>query len=228
MSLANSSSYITKDPNWVGKMFKGGLFSMLPLVSAIANGYQIQTIRNLLAGEPRPLPEWRGIGRFWSDGIKVTVAKYMLTVPSLIAGGVIAVIDVVKAYSWLAPFFTNQTGTEVEIKALAGLLVVVLFHAIYGFFLAIVLLTLPVMVLRCAQNCSFLSLFNVFSHARFIFSHFGMYVATYLLSFILDDRVLSRLSLSWSRYPDVFCLCHRQVLAPIDLGASSRRSWLRR
>ena len=104
----------------------------------------------------------------------------MLTIPSLIAGGIIAVIDVVRAYTWLAPFITNQTGNEVEINALAGLLVVVLFHATYLFFLTIVLLTLPVMVLRCAQNCSFLSLFNVFSHARFIFSHFRMYAATYL------------------------------------------------
>jgi hypothetical protein len=48
MDLFQGFLYVTKDPKWISKMLIGALITSVPLSGAITNGYQLQTIRNLV------------------------------------------------------------------------------------------------------------------------------------------------------------------------------------
>ena len=185
MNVAKSFSYITQNPRWPGKMFKGSLLSAIPLVSALANGYQIQTVRNILDGKQHPLPEWSNYGAFLYDGIKVTAAKYIVNGPVAIAGVILLITDIVHGSRWLKLGLALITGNKIELTSLVALILMTIIHFLFGVVLSLMLLTLPVMVLRCAQGASFLSLFNVFSHLRFIFAHFMPCFLTYVIAFLI-------------------------------------------
>lgn len=185
MSVANSFSYVARDPRWAGKMFKGSLLSAVPLVSAIANGYQIQTVRNIMDGKERPLPEWSNYGAFLSDGIKVTAAKYIVNAPVVVAGIILFIADFVQGSRWIKLAWALVTGNKIDATSLVAFVLMTVIHFVFGLVLGAMLLTLPVMVLRCAQGASFLSLFNVFSHLRFIYTHFRACFLTYLIALVV-------------------------------------------
>jgi hypothetical protein len=78
---------VTEDPEWVKKILIGGVFTLactflvgVPFVL----GYFSRTLRNVVAGEPRPMPEWDDLGGIFNEGLRLT-AVYLLYTLAIIA-----------------------------------------------------------------------------------------------------------------------------------------------
>jgi hypothetical protein len=85
MDFGRAITYITEDERWLTKIGIGGLlmlatiFLIFPIIWLI--GYQIAIMRNVIAGKERPLPEWEDWGQLFMDGLMVTIALIVYTLP---------------------------------------------------------------------------------------------------------------------------------------------------
>jgi Protein of unknown function (DUF4013) len=72
--FAKPFSYVFDDPEWVTKILIGGLFYIAGFLIVgwfFILGYVAKTTRNVIAGHPRPLPEWQNLGDFFNEGLRL-------------------------------------------------------------------------------------------------------------------------------------------------------------
>lgn len=80
-------TYVFDDPRWLQKILVGGLFYLLGFLIIgwfFIFGYVAQTARNIIAGEPRPLPEWEDLGGFFSEGARLFGVMLVFVLPILV------------------------------------------------------------------------------------------------------------------------------------------------
>jgi hypothetical protein len=85
--FAKPFSYVFDDPRWVQKILIGGLFYLAGFLIVgwfFIFGYIARVTRNIIAGDPRPLPEWEDLGGFFSEGARIIGVILLYTVPLII------------------------------------------------------------------------------------------------------------------------------------------------
>lgn len=93
--FAKPFTYVFEDPNWLRKILMGGLFTIaivfffigLPFIL----GYYAKTTRNILAGEPRPLPEWEDLGAYFSEGLRLVGVAIVWALPVIVLWMLVAI-----------------------------------------------------------------------------------------------------------------------------------------
>jgi hypothetical protein len=89
VDFGRSFTLVTEDPEWVKKILIGGVFTLacaLLVGVPFVLGYFSRTLRNVVDGQPRPLPEWDDLGGLFNEGLRLT-AVYLVY-----ALGVVAVL----------------------------------------------------------------------------------------------------------------------------------------
>jgi len=127
VDFGRSFTFVTEDPDWVKKILIGGAFSLacaLLVGVPFVLGYFSRTLRNVVAGEPRPLPDWDDLGGLFNEGLRLT-AVYLLYTLGVLA--VVAAFGCLLALPFLA---LSGGGGDVggALGALGGLGIV----AFYG------------------------------------------------------------------------------------------------
>lgn len=84
MDIGKSLSYMFDDENWLRKILIGGLIGLVPILNLALTGYILRTLKNVLAGAARPLPEWDDLGSDMVKGLLVTVAGMVYSLPLII------------------------------------------------------------------------------------------------------------------------------------------------
>lgn len=80
VDFGRSFTFVTEDPEWIKKILIGGVFTLacaLLVGIPFVLGYFSRTLRNVVAGEPRPMPEWDDLGGLFNEGLRLT-AVYLL------------------------------------------------------------------------------------------------------------------------------------------------------
>lgn len=88
VDFGRSFTFVTEDPEWIKKILIGGAFTLacaLLVGVPFVLGYFSRTLRNVVAGEPRPMPEWDDLGGLFSEGLRLT-AVYLLYTLAVVAG----------------------------------------------------------------------------------------------------------------------------------------------
>lgn len=87
VDFGRSFTFVTEDPEWVKKILIGGVFTLacaLLVGVPFVLGYFSRTLRNVVAGEPRPMPEWDDLGGIFNEGLRLT-AVYLLYALAVVA-----------------------------------------------------------------------------------------------------------------------------------------------
>jgi hypothetical protein len=91
------------DPRWLPKVLIGGLFFLLSTVVVgipFLLGYVARMTRNIISGDPLPLPEWNDLGEFFGEGLVLFAVGliYMLPVSilSILVAIPAAIVDAVN------------------------------------------------------------------------------------------------------------------------------------
>lgn len=119
MDIGRAIGFAFEDERWISKLLLGALIALIPIFGPFAlAGYVIATIRNVMAGQPRPLPEWSDLGRIFMDGLMVLLAEAIYSLPSIILACPIPI-----GLVWLLPALGGQNQDAQGIPVgLAGLL----------------------------------------------------------------------------------------------------------
>jgi Protein of unknown function (DUF4013) len=83
-NFGRAFTYVFEDPDWVKKIIIGGLFqlaSMFLIGIPFVLGYFARTMRNVMNGVQRPLPEWDDFGGFFGEGLKLFVVGFLYFLP---------------------------------------------------------------------------------------------------------------------------------------------------
>ena len=89
LDIGKAFTYITEDPKWVTKILIGGGLILAGIVTLVGwlftlpvvGGYMVMTARNVINGNPQPLPEWEDFGNKWIEGIKAWVVGLVYSLP---------------------------------------------------------------------------------------------------------------------------------------------------
>lgn len=184
MEIGKAFGYITQDPQWFKKLFIGGIITAIPLVEAVSDGYQIQTIKNLRQGHPRPLPDWNDAGGFFREGIWLRLMIYAIYIPAFLT----TVLAVILTFAGILGWFVDDSTTSFELiigRLFGWRLIIPLIDGVVLVVLPVVFLIVPALARRLADGESPFSLLNPFPTLGLIFSNFGDYALTRVAVLVL-------------------------------------------
>jgi hypothetical protein len=118
VDFGRSFTFVTEDPEWVKKILIGGVFTLacaLLVGVPFVLGYFSRTLRNVVAGAPRPMPEWDDLGGIFNEGLRLT-AVYLLY--SLAVGAVVAALGCVTVLPVMA--LSGGGSDPAEVLGLLG------------------------------------------------------------------------------------------------------------
>jgi TRAP-type uncharacterized transport system fused permease subunit len=184
MQSSNGFSYITQDPNWLKKVLIGSVVTAIPIVEAISDGYQIQTIKNIRAGNPQPLPEWNDATGYFKQGIGLRLVIYAIYIPTFITTVLAVFFTLASIFGWFVD--DPDTRRQIDIGSFVGRkILILLIDAIVVVVLPLIFLIVPAFSRRLADGQSAFSLFNPFPTIKLILANFGTYVTCRVLVFVV-------------------------------------------
>jgi hypothetical protein len=175
MDVGKALGFVFEDEDWVTKILLGTVILLIPIFGGLAlMGYTIAVMRSVMADEPRPLPEWKGLGDYFIDGLKFWVATLVYALP-------IFVIMCPFAVVWLLPALAGGEEDLAAILAgISGVLSVGLgcLAALYGILMG---LLMPVVQIRYAETGEIGDCLRFGEMFRFLFGNLGSIIVSQLL-----------------------------------------------
>ena len=107
LDIGKAFTFITDDQRWVAKLAIGGgllLAGFITLIGWIFTvpvvlGYMVNLTRNVINGNPQPLPEWDNWGERWIEGIKAVVVNLVYALPAILVSIILTVPGSILANS---------------------------------------------------------------------------------------------------------------------------------
>ncbi|HKO54555.1 MAG TPA: DUF4013 domain-containing protein [Thermoanaerobaculia bacterium] len=93
-------AFVFEDPRWLSKVAIGGLFYLAAFFiigTFFILGYCARLARNVIAGDPRPLPEWDDLGTYFSEGAMLFAVGLVYMLPIIAIFGFFFVPAIVMA-----------------------------------------------------------------------------------------------------------------------------------
>jgi hypothetical protein len=168
-------SYVFDDPRWLQKILIGGLFYLAGFLIIgwfFILGYGARVARNVIADDPRPLPEWEDLGSFFTEGARLLGVILVYTVPVFMLGLLFIVPSVVL----------DNVDNE-GLQALGGLSLGCLACLLLPIWLAVVIF-MPASVLFAAVEQRFGAAFEMGRIWAFVRYNIGNYLLALLVMLI--------------------------------------------
>lgn len=170
MDIGKAFSYVFEDENWIVKTLIGGLFVFLsPLLIGIPFllGYMVETIQNVIRGEPHPLPEWSDLGNKFIKGLLLTAAAIVYMLPVILLACLLGIVSLAAGNHGGA--VRNFALCTQCLSSLWGILVAVVF---------------PAAVIRYAEADEFMAAFRFGEIFSLISSNIGNYIIAILVGWV--------------------------------------------
>jgi hypothetical protein len=192
VDFGRSFSFVTEDPDWVKKILIGGAFALacaLLVGVPFVLGYFSRTLRNVVAGEPRPLPEWDDLGGIFSEGLRLTAVYLLYTL------GIVAILAALGCVALLPVMALSGSGTRPsQALGLMGGLGIVAFYGLVMVVSLALAVYLPAALARAALRGTVADGFAWREVVAFITANLGNYLLAlviYLLaSFVAQFAIV--------------------------------------
>ena len=182
IDFAKCFTFAVEDPDWVKKILFGGLFTLLSaLIVGIffVSGYWVRFLRRVVAGDPRPLPEWDDLGGIFNDGLKV-VGVYF----TYVAGMIVVVLALGCAAGLLGAGIGSLSRASEGASSAAAAIGGLGMAGAYGLLMLLALVLavfLPAVFVRVVLKDRFSEAFAFREHLAFIKAN----LANYALSLVV-------------------------------------------
>ncbi len=186
VDFGRSFTFVTEDPDWIKKILIGGVFSLACAVLVgipFVLGYFSRTLRNVVAGEAQPMPEWDDLGGIFNEGLRLTAVYLLYTL------GIFAVIAALGCVA-IAPVMVLSGGHR-DVSEVFGVLGGLGLVGLYGLVMLVSLalaIYLPAALARAAMRGTVADGFAWREILRFITANLGNYLITlviYLLASVV-------------------------------------------
>jgi hypothetical protein len=172
MEIGKSFSYPFEDSQWISKLGLGAVINLVPILNFAWIGYTVETMKNVIAGEPHPLPDWSDLGKKFMDGLFLAIAMLIYSLPGLLLLGLPIAFMVIPALfnndsNMLNALTTVLTGVTCVLGCL-----VALYALVVSFFY-------PAVMLHFANKSTFGACFEVKAIFALVSSGFSDYLTAW-------------------------------------------------
>jgi hypothetical protein len=179
MRIEKALSYPFEDKQWAGKVGIGVLVSIVPILNFAWLGYIVELMRQVIKGNPLPMPDWNDLGKKFMDGLFLFLAGFVYALPVILLIGVPLTIMVVPAI--MAGNSNNQNIANAI--ATAGGLVAMCLTCLFILYALALSVIFPAIYVEFANKGTFASCFNfkdIFAQIRkntgVYFTAWGVYL----------------------------------------------------
>ncbi|UCG22816.1 MAG: DUF4013 domain-containing protein [Chloroflexota bacterium] len=158
MEIGKAFTFVNEDDDWLKKLAIGAALILIGnlllgwliipmLLTLFVVGYVIAIIRSVINNEERPLPEWNDWGQLFIDGVIVTVAILVYSLPAILLGvcGAVAALG------------TLDSSGELTGGGIAG---ISLFSCLVILYAIVLAFLIPAILIQYARTGEFGSLFQ--------------------------------------------------------------------
>jgi hypothetical protein len=191
VDFGRSFGFVTEDPDWIKKILVGGAFTLACAVLVgvpFVLGYFSRTLRNVVAGEPRPMPDWDDLGGLFNEGLRLT-AVYLLYTLGIVA--ILAAFGCVAVLPFMALSGSGSRPSQ-ALGLMGGLGIVALYGLVMVVSLALAVY-LPAALARAALRGTVADGFAWREVLAFITANLGNYLLAlviYLLASFVSQFAL--------------------------------------
>jgi hypothetical protein len=171
MNIQKALSYPFEDKQWTGKVGIGVLISIVPILNFAWLGYIIELMRQVIKGNPLPMPDWNNLGKKFMDGLFLFLAGFVYALPVILLIGVPLAVMIVPAI--LAGNSNNQSIASAI--ATAGSMVAMCLTCVFLLYALALSVLFPAIYVEYATKGTFASCFNF----KDIFAQIGKNTGVY-------------------------------------------------
>ncbi len=177
MKISEAFSYQFEDVQWPTKLGMGALISLVPILNFAVVGYEVAIVRNVTAGVREPLPQWDGFGEKWREGLLLTLAGLVYSIPIMIAGAVLLVL--LAASGALAQYpGASDAGQRLAAPNVIALVCFLILLLLYSLLLS---LLRPIILVLFSKEGTFASCFKLKEILRVINRQPGPFFTTWIV-----------------------------------------------
>jgi hypothetical protein len=182
VDFGRSFSFVTEDPDWVKKILIGGAFTLacaLLVGVPFVLGYFSRTLRNVVAGAARPMPEWDDLGGIFNEGLRLTAVYLLYTL------GIVAILAAFGCVALLPVMALSGSGADPSqaLGLMGGLGIVALYGLVMVASLALAVY-LPAALARAALRGTVADGFAWREILAFISANLGNYLLALVIYLI--------------------------------------------
>lgn len=217
MDIARAFGYIFDDEHWGRKVLAGGLLILVPVLNLATLGYTLRALRNVAAGEARPLPKWDNLADDLAKGLVAFAAYAIYALPLALMLAVSTVFSAVAA----------RLGAHEGLRGMLWMCGTVLscLVASYALLLAV---WLPAATVRYAQVGALAAFFELAEVWAFIARDPGGYIVALVASWLgalMALAVGSVFCVGIVFAPLVAGLVWAHLMGQLVRGAHKGRNW---
>lgn len=189
MDVGKAFGYVFEDERWTTKLITTAAIALIPVFGTLSlMGYIISTMRNVMAGHPRPLPEWQDLGGYFMDGLKMFVVNLIYNLPLTLLSWLIVVPIIL-------PILGGQNEDLMTALGIVAIVLIILISIVLllGWLLMIILL--PTAQIVFAARGEIGAALRVGEVLRLAFANIGQILIAQLLIAVGGATVFGLLSL---------------------------------
>ena len=156
MNIQKALTYPFEDKQWTGKIGIGVLISIVPILNFAWLGYILELMRQVIKGNPLPMPDWNNLGKKFMDGLFLFLAGFVYALPVILLIGIPLTVMIVPAI--LAGNSNNQSIASAI--ATAGSMVAMCLTCVFLLYALALSVLFPAIYVEYAAKGTFASCFN--------------------------------------------------------------------
>jgi len=185
MQIGKAFSFSFQDKSWVTKFLIAALVSIVPILNFAWTGYIVELVKNVIDRKDEPLPEWGDFGKKFMDGLIVTVAYFVYSLPAILVVCLMSGLIFIPAIA-----AGGEVSQETVDRILTGSGVVsfclICLISLYALVLTVLL---PGILANFAQKRTFKSCFELGGVYRTVAAHGSSYFMVVLMLIVVGFGV---------------------------------------
>lgn len=177
MEVGKSFTFFTEDAQWPEKLGLSVLISAVPVLNFAFTGFTVDLLRNVAAGQEKPLPDWSDIGDKLVRGLLLIAAYFIYALPAVVIGCLLFVAALMPAF---AVSGQGDQGLSQGLAAGAAALLIALLCVVGVYFLLFTLIS-PAIMIHYSRKGSFGSCFQLQPILKIITDNLLEYLTAFVL-----------------------------------------------
>lgn len=189
MDVGKAFGYVFEDERWATKLITTAAIALIPVFGTLSlMGYVISTIRNVMAGHPRPLPEWQDLGTYFMDGLKMFVVNLVYNLPLTLLSWLIV-------FPIILPFLGGQNEDLMTALGIVAIVLIILISIVLMLAWLLMIILLPMAQIVFAARGEIGAALRVGEVLRLAFANIGQILIAQLLIVVAGATIMGLLSL---------------------------------
>lgn len=179
MDIGKSITFVAEDEKWLEKLGIGALVAAVPVLNFAWTGYMVDVMRNVAAGEDRPLPGWADLGEKFVRGLAITIAGLIYALPAILLGCLLFGLSFVPLFA-ASGQGSSDFGQEMALGSTGVLIALGCCLGLFGLVLSFIF---PAVFINYSRKGTFGSCFQLGEILPLITANLAEYVTAWVVTF---------------------------------------------